>query len=94
VTFRIHPCYTSTMTTLVEQVEQFRRYVVEQAQNDAKEASLEELFQRWCTSRSSANELEQSLHSLERGLADAEAGRLVDSSEAIDETRNRLQRTA
>ena len=94
MTFRIHPCYTSTMTTLVEQVEQFRRYVVEQAQNDAKEASLEELFQRWCTSRSSANELEQSLHSLERGLADAEAGRLVDSSEAIDETRNRLQRTA
>ena len=80
------------MTTLVEQVEQFRRYVVEQAQNDAKEASLEELFQRWCKSRSSANELEQSLHSLERGLA--EAGRLVDANEAIDATRNRLQRTA
>ena len=82
------------MTTLVEQVEQFRRYVVEHAQNDATEASLEELFHRWCTSRSSANELEQSLQSLERGLADAEAGRLVDAKEAIEATRNRLQRTA
>jgi len=82
------------MTTLVEQVEQFRRYVVEQSRNDAPEVSLEELFQRWCKSRPSANELEHSLQSLERGLADAEAGRLVDPNEAIEATRNRLQRTA
>lgn len=82
------------MTTLVEQVEQFRRYVVERSRNDAKEVSLEELFQRWCASRSSPNELEQSLKSLERGLADADAGRLVDGNEALDATRNRLQRTA
>jgi len=81
------------MSTVIEQVEAFRQYVLEQTQIDASDASLEDLFQRWCASRLSDTELEQSLQSLKRGLADAEAGRLVDADVAIQETRSRLMRT-
>ena len=81
------------MSTVIEQVEAFLQYVREQSQIDASEASLEDLFQRWYASRLSETELEQSLQSLKRGLADAEAGRLVDADVAIPETRARLMRT-
>ena len=81
------------MSTVIEQVEAFRLYVLKQSQIDASEASLEDLFQRWYASRLSESELEQSLQSLRRGLADAEAGRLVDAEVAIRETRARLMRT-
>lgn len=81
------------MSTVIEQVEAFRQYVLEQSQIDATDASLEDLFQRWYASRLSESELEQSLQSLRRGLADAEAGRLVDAEVAIRETRARLMRT-
>ena len=81
------------MSTVIEQVEAFRQYVLEQTQIDASDASLEDLFQRWYASRLSEAELEQSLQSLKRGLEDAEAGRLVDADVAIQETRSRLMRT-
>ena len=81
------------MSTVIEQVEAFRQYVLEQTQIDAAEASLEDLFQRWYASRLSETELDQSLQSLKRGLADAEAGRLIDADVAIQETRARLMRT-
>lgn len=81
------------MSTVIEQVEAFRQYVLEQSQIDASEASLEDLFQRWYASRLSETELEQSLQSLKRGLADVEAGRLIDADVAIQETRARLMRT-
>ena len=81
------------MSTIIEQVEAFRQYVLEQTQIDASDASLEDLFQRWYASRLSEAELEQSLQSLKRGLEDAEAGRLVDADVAIQETRSRLMRT-
>lgn len=81
------------MSTVIEQVEAFRQYVLEQTQLDASDASLEDLFQRWYASRLSEAELEQSLQSLKRGLEDAEAGRLVDADVAIQETRSRLMRT-
>ncbi len=82
------------MSTVIEQVEAFRQYVLEQSQMDASEASFEELFQRWFASRLSETELEQSLQSLNRGLADAAAGRLVDANMAIQETRARLLRNS
>lgn len=82
------------MSTVIEQVEAFRQYVLEQSQIDASEVlSLEDLFQRWYASRLCETELEQSLQSLKRGLADAEAGRLIDADVAIQETRARLLRT-
>ena len=81
------------MSTVIEQVEAFRQYVLEQTQIDASDASLEDLFQRWHASRLSEAELEQSLQSLKRGLEDAEAGRLVDADVAIQETRSRLMLT-
>jgi len=81
------------MSTVIEQVEAFRQYVLEQSQIDASEPSLEDLFQRWYASRLSETELAQSLQSLKCGLADAEAGRLVDADVAIQETRARLMRT-
>ena len=81
------------MSTVVEQVESFRQYVLEQSRIAATDISLEDLFERWSACHPSAQELEQSLQSLERGLADVEAGRLVDANQAIHETRTRLQRT-
>ena len=81
------------MSTVIEQIEAFHQYVLEQTQIDASAASLEDLFQRWYASRLSEAELEQSLGSLRRGLADADAGRLVDADVAIRETRARLLRT-
>ena len=82
------------MSTVIEQVEAFRRFVVEQSREATSGLSLEDLFQHWCASRPSAQELEQSLQSLKRGLADVEAGRLEDADLAIRETRTRLQRMA
>ena len=81
------------MNTVIEQIEAFHQYVLEQTQIDASAASLEDLFQRWYASRLSEAELEQSLRSLRRGLADGDAGRLVDADVAIRETRARLLRT-
>ena len=81
-------------STVIEQVEAFREFVLEQSQSEEAGVSLEDLFQRWCASRPMAQELEQSLRSLNRGLADVEAGRLVDADQSIHETRSRLQRSA
>ena len=82
------------MSTVIEQVEAFRQYVLEQSQMNASEASLEELFQRWFASRLSETELEQSLQSLNRGLADADTGWLVDANIAIQESRARILRNS
>lgn len=78
------------MNTVIEEVEAFRQYVLEHSRTGSVDASLEELFQRWSASRLSEAELERSLQSLRRGLADADAGRLVDADVAIQETRARL----
>ena len=78
------------MSTVIEEVEAFRHYVLEHSRTGSTGASLDELFQRWSASRLSEAELEQSLESLRRGLADPDAGRLVDADVAIQETRARL----
>ena len=78
------------MSTVIEEVEAFRQYVLEHSGTDSSGVSLEDLFQRWYASRLSETELEQSLESLRRGLDDAEAGRLVDADVAIQETCARL----
>lgn len=81
-----------TMSSVIEQAEAFREYVVRQCQGGHTNSSLEELFQNWRATFSTATELKQSLQSLSCGLADAQAGRLIDADQAIDETRTRLQR--
>ena len=78
------------MSTVIEEVEAFRQYVLEHSRTGPADASLEDLFQRWYASRLSEAELGQSLQSLRRGLADADAGRLVDADVEIQETRARL----
>ncbi len=78
------------MSTVIEELEAFRQYVLEHSRTDSSGASLEELFQRWYACRLSESELEQSRQSLRRGLADADAGRLVDADAATQETRARL----
>lgn len=82
------------MNSVIEQVEAFRRYVLEHAKGDAADLSLDDLFAHWSGLNRSAQELEQSRQSLNRGLADADAGLLVDASQAIPETRARLIRIA
>ena len=60
---------------------------------DPENSSIDKSRHRLNAALPTTPELEQSLQSLQRGVADAEAGRLVDSNEAIDATRNRIQRT-
>ncbi len=78
------------MSTVIEELEAFRQYVLEHSRTGSTGASLDELFQRWSASRLSEAELEQSLESLRRGLADPDAGRLVDADVVIKGTRDRL----
>jgi hypothetical protein len=75
------------MSTVIAELEAFRQYVVDHARIDDNEISLEDLFQRWSVSRQAEAESKQSLQSLRRGLADADAERLVDVDVEIKETR-------
>ena len=79
------------MSTVIEEVEAFREFVLEQSHGEAADLSLEVLFRRWCALRPVTRELDESLRSLTRGLDDAKAGRVVDADQAIRETRSRLQ---
>lgn len=78
------------MSTVIEELEAFQQYVLEHSRTDSAGVSLEELFQRWYACRLSEAELEQSLQSLRRGLADVDAGRLVDADAAVQEMMARL----
>jgi len=82
------------MSTVIEEVEAFRQYVLKHSATDASGVSLEDLFHRWYASRLAETELEESLKSLRRGLADADAGRVVDADLAIRETRVRILRNS
>ena len=78
------------MSTVLEDVEAFRKFVLEHSRTEEAGIAIEDLFQRWHASRLSANELQQSLESLNRGLADVAAGRLFDAQDAIQQTRIRM----
>lgn len=41
----------SVMSTVIEEVEAFRQYVLEHSRTGPADASLEDLFQRWYASR-------------------------------------------
>ena len=79
------------MRTVIEEVEAFREFVLEQFRGEAADLSLEDLLGRWRALRPVTREFEQSLQSLARGLDDAKAGRVVDADHAVHETRFRLQ---
>ena len=79
------------MSTIIEQADSFRRYVELQSQNAEADLTLDELFQRWKTLPDSDQELQESLEAFDRGVADADAGRLVDPQSAIAAARKRLQ---
>jgi predicted transcriptional regulator len=78
------------MSTILEDVEAFRKFVLEHSGTEEAGIAIEDLFQRWHASRLSQSELQQSLESLNRGLADVAAGRLIDANDAIQQTRSRL----
>ena len=78
------------MSTVLEDVEAFRKFVLEHSRTEEAGIAIEDLFQRWQASRLSESELLQSLESLNRGLADVAAGRLIDAQDAIQQTRNRM----
>jgi len=67
------------MSTVLDDIEAFRKFVLEQSRIDEAGIAIEDLFQRWQASRLSESELQQSLESLTRGLADVAAGRLIDA---------------
>ena len=78
------------MSTVLDDVEAFRKFVLEHSRIEGAGIAIEDLFQRWQASRLSETELQQSLESLNRGLADVAAGRLIDAQDAIQQTRNRM----
>jgi len=78
------------MGTVLDDVEAFRKFVLEHSRIEEAGIAIEDLFQRWQASRLSESELQQSLESLNRGLADVAAGRLIDAQDAIQQTRNRM----
>ena len=78
------------MSTVLDDVEAFRKFVLEHSRTEEAGIAIEDLFQRWQASRLSETDLQQSLESLNRGLADVAAGRLIDAQDAIQQTRNRM----
>ena len=78
------------MGTVLDDVEAFRKFVLEHSRIEEASTAIEDLFQRWQASRLSESELQHSLESLNRGLADVAAGRLIDAQDAIQQTRNRM----
>jgi hypothetical protein len=79
------------MSTVIEEVEAFRKFVHELSREEDADLSLEDLLQRWRALRPETRDLEQSLQSLTRGIDDATAGRIVDADDAIHETRSRIR---
>ena len=68
----------------------FRRFVREHPRIEGADIAIEDVFQRWQASRRSESELTHSLESLNRGLADVAAGRLIDAQYARQQTPNRM----
>ena len=68
----------------------FRRFVREHPRIEEIGIAIEVFFLRWQASRLTERELQQSPASLNRGLAEVSAGRLIDPPDARQQTPNRM----
>lgn len=75
------------MTVTAKELDHFHRFGLEQIDNGGTNLTLEDLVDLWRAQNPTDAELEASLASLRRGLADAEAGRIHPATEVLDELR-------
>ncbi len=73
------------MPATIEELAQFQQFAAEQLKNGGAAMSLEELVELWRRQRPSDDELLESLESLQRGLADIQAGRVLPARTVIEE---------
>ena len=78
------------MTVTQTELDGFSQFAVEKIGNGGADLTLEDLVELWRAENPTDEELQESLASLERGLADAEAGRIHPADEALTELRKRL----
>jgi len=73
------------MSATLDELAEFQQFAAEQLRNGGAALSLEELLERWRGQRPTDDELAESLASLQRGLADIEAGRVFPARTVIQE---------
>lgn len=73
------------MPATLDELAEFQRFASEQLRNGGAALSLEELLERWRGHRPADEELAESVPSLQRGLADIEAGRVFPARAVIQE---------
>ena len=62
------------MSTIEEQLESFRTYVLEQTRNGGSELTMDELYENWRLEHLTEEELREDELALEASLRDMEAG--------------------
>ena len=78
---------TVVMAVTPEELDHFHRFSIETLANGGADLTLEDLVDLWRAENPREEELKESLASLRRGLADAEAGRVYAANEVLDELR-------
>lgn len=78
------------MPSIEQQLESFHQFAAEQVGNGGSEFTLEDLVDLWRAANPADDELQDSLASLQRGLADAEAGRSYPARDALAKLRQGL----
>ncbi|MDA0591367.1 MAG: hypothetical protein O2820_24975 [Planctomycetota bacterium] len=76
------------MAVIQQQIESFHRFAKSRAKDGDSDLTMDELYDLWRAENLPPEELAESLASLERGLADAAAGRIQPARDVIDELRN------
>ena len=64
------------MAVTAEQLDEFQQFAQEKIRNGGSDLSLDELVELWMSKNMPREELEESLHAMEEGIADAKAGRV------------------
>jgi hypothetical protein len=76
-------------TERVDDIQAFRSFIDEQLATGDTLPTVGEILARWEFENESQEEREEGLEALRRGLADADAGRVVPAREAIAELRRK-----
>jgi hypothetical protein len=79
------------MAVSLEQIESFHQFAHDRAKNGGADLTMDEIYDLWRLENLPPEELQESLESLRRGIADAEAGRVRPADDVIEELRHRIE---
>ena len=79
------------MAVSLEQLESFHRFASDRVKTGGEDLTMDELYDLWRLENLPPEELQDSLESLRRGLADAEAGRVRPADEVLEELRTGIK---